>query len=113
MGEAEDENTSTALANTKPSTEIDAEDEKSGTWAEQVRKVSETPRRALVRIAALGTDSDLLDDSFLKYGEEEGFVFLKNTEAFYIMTYSDRMNDAGNFQVTFSNGDMEIGRAHV
>ena len=106
VGEAEDENTSTALANTKPSTEIDAEDEKSGTWAEQVRKVSETPRRALVRIAALGTDSDLLDDSFLKYGEEEGFVFLKNTEAFYIMTYSDRMNDAGNFQVTFSNGDM-------
>ena len=71
-----------------------------------MRKVSETPRRALVRIAALGTDSDLLDDSFLKYGEEEGFVFLKNTEAFYIMTYSDRMNDAGNFQVTFSNGDM-------
>ena len=106
VDEAEDENTSTALANTKPSTEIDAEDEKSGTWAEQVRKVSETPRRALVRIAALGTDSDLLDDSFLKYGEEEGFVFLKNTEAFYIMTYSDRMNDAGNFQVTFSNGDM-------
>ena len=84
----------------------EAEDEKSSTWAEQVRKVSETPRRALVRIAALGTDSDLLDDSFLKYGEEEGFVFLKNTEAFYIMTYSDRMNDAGNFQVTFSNGDM-------
>ena len=106
VDEAEDENTSTALANTKPSTEIDAEEEKSGTWAEQVRKVSETPRRALVRIAALGTDSDLLDDSFLKYGEEEGFVFLKNTEAFYIMTYSDRMNDAGNFQVTFSNGDM-------
>ena len=106
VDEAEDENTSTALANTKPSTEIDAEDEKSGTWAEQVRKVSETPRRALVRIAVLGTDSDLLDDSFLKYGEEEGFVFLKNTEAFYIMTYSDRMNDAGNFQVTFSNGDM-------
>ena len=116
VDEAEDENTSTALANTKPSTEIDAEDEKSGTWAEQVRKVSETPRRALVRIAALGTDSDLLDDSFLKYGEEEGFVFLKNTEAFYIMTYSDRMNDAGNFQVTFSNGDMadaQLGKKDV
>lgn len=34
VDEAEDENASTALANTKPSTEIDAEDEKSGTWAE-------------------------------------------------------------------------------
>lgn len=76
------------------------------TWAEQIRDVAETPRKALVRIAALGKDSDLLDDSFLKYGEEEGFVFLKNAEAFYIMTYSDKMDDAGNFQVIFSNGDM-------
>lgn len=76
------------------------------TWAEQIRDVAETPRKALVRISALGNYSDLLDDSFLKYGEEEGFVFLKNAEAFYIMTYSDKMDDAGNFQVTFSNGDM-------
>ena len=75
-------------------------------WADQVRQAAETPRKALVRIAALGNDSDLLDDSFLKYGEEEGFVFLKNSEAFYIMTYSDKMDDAGTFQVTFSNGDM-------
>ena len=75
-------------------------------WAEQVRNVAEVPRKALVRILALGNDADLLDDSFLKYGEEEGFVFLKNDEAFYIMTYSDNMNDAGKFQVTFSNGDM-------
>ena len=75
------------------------------TWAEQVRKAAETPRKALVRIAALGKDSDLLDDSFLKYGEDEGFVFLKNSEAFYIMTCSADMSDAGDFQVTFSNGD--------
>lgn len=59
-----------------------------------------------MRILALGNDADLLDDSFLKYGEEEGFVFLKNDKAFYIMTYSDNMDDAGKFQVTFSNGDM-------
>lgn len=80
--------------------------EEADVWAEQVRKAAEIPRKALVRIAALGKDSDLLDDSFFKYGEEEGFVFLKNADAFYIMTYSDKMNDAGNFQVTFSNGDM-------
>lgn len=75
------------------------------TWAEQVRKAAETPRKALVRIAALGKDSDLLDDSFLKYGEEKGFVFLKSSDAFYIMTCSADMSDAGDFQVTFSNGD--------
>lgn len=104
VNEAEDESTSAALENNKSSTKMDTEDEDA--WAEQVRKVSETPRKALVRIAALSTDSDLLDDSFLKYGEEEGFVFLKNAEAFYIMTYSDKMENAGKFQVTFSNGDM-------
>ena len=75
-------------------------------WAEQVRNAAEVPRKALVRILAMGNDADLLDDSFLKYGEEEGFVFLKNDDAFYIMTYSDDMDDAGKFQITFSNGDM-------
>ena len=44
------------------------------------------PRRALVRISAAGEDADLLDDSFLDYGDEEGFVFLKNSDAFYILT---------------------------
>ncbi|MBU5481617.1 S1C family serine protease [Blautia sp. MSJ-19] len=81
-------------------------DESTETWSDQVREAAKVPRKALVRIAALGTDSGLLDDSFLKYGEEEGFVFLKNADAFYIMTYSDKMNEAGTFQVTFSNGDM-------
>lgn len=76
------------------------------TWAEQVRNAAEAPRKALVRIQAMGNDADLLDDSFLKYGEEEGFVFLKNADAFYIMMYSDNMDDARKFQVTFSNGDM-------
>ena len=52
-------------------------------WAELVRNVCrEYHVEALVRILALGNDADLLDDSFLKYGEEEGFVFLKNDGSF-------------------------------
>lgn len=72
-------------------------------------QIAEEPRRALVRISAAGEDSDLLDDSFLEYGDEEGFVFLKNPEAFYILTVSDQMQEADKFTVTFSDGTVTDG----
>lgn len=72
-------------------------------------QIAEEPRRALVRISAAGEDSDLLDDSFLEYGDEEGFVFLKNSEAFYILTVSDQMKEADKFTVTFSDGAVTDG----
>lgn len=72
-------------------------------------QIAEEPRRALVRISAAGEDSDLLDDSFLEYGDGEGFVFLKNSEAFYILTVSDQMQEADKFTVTFSDGTVTDG----
>lgn len=72
-------------------------------------QIAEEPRGALVRISAAGEDSDLLDDSFLEYGDEEGFVFLKNSEAFYILTVSDQMQEADKFTVTFSDGTVTDG----
>lgn len=72
-------------------------------------QIAEEPRRALVRISAAGEDSDLLDDSFLEYGDEEGFVFLKNSEAFYTLTVSDQMQEADKFTVTFSDGTVTDG----
>lgn len=72
-------------------------------------QIAEEPRRALVRISAAGEDADLLDDSFLEYGDEEGFVFLKNSEAFYILTVSDQMQEADKFTVTFSDGAVTDG----
>lgn len=72
-------------------------------------QIAEEPCRALVRISAAGEDSDLLDDSFLEYGDEEGFVFLKNSEAFYILTVSDQMQEADKFTVTFSDGTVTDG----
>ena len=72
-------------------------------------QIAEEPRRALVRISAAGEDSDLLDDSFLEYGDEEGFVFFKNSEAFYILTVSDQMQEADKFTVTFSDGTVTDG----
>lgn len=72
-------------------------------------QIAEEPRRALVRISAAGEDADLLDDSFLEYGDEEGLFFLKNSEAFYILTVSDQMQEADKFTVTFSDGTVTDG----
>lgn len=77
--------------------------------SDEMSQIAEEPRRALVRISAAGEDSDLLDDSFLEYGDEEGFVFLKNSEAFYILTVSDQMQEADKFTVTFSDGTVTDG----
>lgn len=74
-----------------------------------ISQAAQVPRRSLVRISAAGDDSDLLDDSFLDYGEEEGFVFLKNSEAFYILMVSDQMREADRFMVTFSDGTAADG----
>lgn len=78
-------------------------------FSDKMSQIAEEPRKALVRISAAGEDSDLLDDSFLKYGEEEGFVFLKNSDAFYILTVSDQMEEADKFTVTFSDGTAADG----
>lgn len=77
--------------------------------SDKMSQIADEPRRALVRISAAGDDSDLLDDSFLEYGEEEGFVFLKNSDAFYILAVSDQMKEADRFTVTFSDGTIADG----
>ena len=75
-----------------------------------ILSIAEESRKALVRVAAFRKDADLLDDSFLDYGDEEGLVFLKNADAFYILTVTDNTEDAGTFQVTFSNGTSAEGK---
>ena len=74
-----------------------------------VRKIAEKPQKALVRVAGLTGDSDLLNDSLLTYGDEEGIVFLKNEDGFYIVTTSDRLEQTEKFRITFSNGDSAEG----
>lgn len=98
-----------------PAPEVSAEEKTSASADEQKKlldemsRIAEEPRKALVRISAAGEASDLLDDSFLEYGEEEGFVFLKNSDAFYILTVSDQMKEADKFTVTFSDGTVADG----
>lgn len=74
-----------------------------------VRKIAEKPQKALVCVAGLTGDSDLLNDSLLTYGDEEGIVFLKNEDGFYIVTTSDRLEQTEKFRITFSNGDSAEG----
>lgn len=74
-----------------------------------IRDIAEEPRKALVHVTGLTDTEDLLDDSLLTYGDEEGIVFLKNKDAFYILTTSDELDKAEKFKITFSNGVMAEG----
>lgn len=74
-----------------------------------IREIAKEPRKALVHVTGLTDTEDLLDDSLLTYGDEEGIVFLKNKDAFYILTTSDELEKADKFKITFSNGVMAEG----
>ena len=57
-----------------------------------------------MRVSGISGDENLLDHSFLHYGEEEGIVFLENDKDYYILTGSSDIEDAEKIQITFSNG---------
>ena len=76
---------------------------------ETVKAIAREPRKALVRVAGLSDDSDLLDDSFLTYGDAEGIVFLKNDSGFYILISSEDLLDTAQFRITFSDGSAAMG----
>lgn len=71
---------------------------------QEVLEVSEEPRKALVRVSGIREDADLLDNSILSSGNEEGIIFLKNDSDFYILTTAKGFEGGEQIQVTFSNG---------
>lgn len=75
----------------------------------KILEISKEPRKALVRVESLSGDADLLDDSFLDYGDEEGLVFLKNEDGFYILTVSHNEEESERFRVTFFDGSSAYG----
>lgn len=72
-------------------------------------RIAAKPMKAMVRISGLSSDSDLLDDSFLTYGDEEGVVFLNNQSDLYILTSYKGLEKAETIRVTFSNGSVANG----
>ena len=74
-----------------------------------VRKIAREPQKALVRVAGITGDSDLLNDSLLTLGDEGGIVFIKNKDGFYIVTTSEHLEKMEKFRITFSNGKSAEG----
>ena len=75
----------------------------------EIKKIAAEPQKALVRVTGIGDKENLLDHSSLTYGDEEGIIFLKNKDAFYILTRSETLGDSGKFRVDFSTGDSGEG----
>lgn len=74
-----------------------------------VRKIAKEPQKALVCVAGITGDADLLNNSLLTLGNEGGIVFIKNDTGFYIVTTSDSLGEMQKFRVTFSNGKSAEG----
>lgn len=76
---------------------------------EEVLRVSEEPRKALVQICAMREGENLLDESLLRWGDEEGIIFLCSDSDYYILSTCESLLKSDRIQVTFSNGDMARG----
>lgn len=112
-GERESSQSEDQDASPTPEEEQESEAQSSleiyGDIYKDVLKVAEEPRKALVRVSGISEDSDLLDQSFLSYGNEEGIIFLENKTDLYILTTYQEKRDADLFRVTFSNGAVATG----
>lgn len=76
---------------------------------DEVLRVSEEPRKALVHVCAIRSGENLLDDSLLHWGDEEGIIFLCNDSDYYILTTCETLMKSDRIQVTFSDGSSARG----
>lgn len=67
-------------------------------------QIAEKPMKAMVRLSGLSDDTDLLDDSFLDYGEEEGVIFYSDEKNVYILTSYKNIGKSDIIRVTFCKG---------
>ncbi len=71
---------------------------------QEALEIAQKPMKAMARVSGFSDDSDLLDDSFLSYGIEEGVVFLNSGTDLYILTNYKGLESAEKIRVTFCNG---------
>lgn len=75
---------------------------------DEVLLVSEEPRKALVRVCGIGDDEDLLDNTFVSYGDEQGIIFFEDENFYFILTGSKGLGKTVQQRVTFCNGSSVI-----
>ena len=76
---------------------------------EEAVQIAEKPMKAMVRLSGLSDDTDLLDDSFLTYGEEEGVIFYSDEKDVYILTNYKNIEKSDSIRVTFCKGAVAEG----
>lgn len=72
-------------------------------------EVSEEPRKALVTVAGVSENADLLDNSILSYGDTEGIIFLESGSWIYILTECKKIEKAQELQITFCDSSTAKG----
>lgn len=76
---------------------------------EEILQKTVEPRKALVQVSALQEGENLLDESLLHLGDEEGIVFLQGESDYYILCTCTSLLKSDKILVTFSGGDSARG----
>ncbi len=77
---------------------------------QDVLKIAEEPRKAIVTVSGLTDEEMLLDNSYLQGGQSVGVIIVENDRDFYILTESQATDNAREIQVTFKDGSIAAGR---
>lgn len=77
---------------------------------EEIRQVAEEPLKAMVTVAGVTDGENLLDKSYVSYGQSAGVIIARNSAEIYVLTSKSAMG--GNAQiarVTFCDGAIAEG----
>lgn len=77
---------------------------------QDVLKIAEEPRKAIVTVSSLTGEETLLDNSYLQGGQSVGVIIVENDRDFYILTESQATDNAKEIQVTLKDGTIASGR---
>lgn len=76
---------------------------------QDIFQIAEKPRKAIVKVFGISGDHDLLDNSIMDFGEENGIIFLNNDSDLYILTTGESLTDVEHAQVVFADGTLADG----
>lgn len=70
----------------------------------EILKISENPRKALVHVSGIEKKEDLLDNTLLSSGESEGIIIENNGTEMFILTELAALSEAERIKVEFVDG---------
>lgn len=77
---------------------------------EDVHQIAQKPLTAMTTVTGIREDADLLDNSYVRYGQSSGVIIAKTSAEIYVLTQESVLGKSENqVQVTFCDGSIAKG----